>query len=144
MAEMLGIENRICCCCKRFSSGCTDALHSTPPDQRGGILVTHAFDYGLVRWSLCWRGETGGVPKTSLFHINDFNHYDLMLYKEFLHTPLSGAPQKCFQLGPALAKASPATIYLIIIVTSHFLSNEVLKTLWDLIIETLCSTAHVC
>ena len=25
----------------------------------------------------------------------------------FLYTPLSGAPKKCFQSGPALAKASP-------------------------------------
>jgi len=27
--------------------------------------------------------------------------------QKFLHTPQSGAPQKCFQSGPALAKAGP-------------------------------------
>jgi len=36
------------------------------------------------------------MPKISLFHINDFNHYD---YQKFLHTPLSRIPKKCFQSG---------------------------------------------
>jgi len=31
----------------------------------------------------------------------------MALLKIFLHKPLSGAPQKCFQSGPALAKAGP-------------------------------------
>ena len=48
------------------------------------------------------------MPKTSLFHSNDFDHYDLMPYQKFLHAPLmSGAPQKCFQSVPALANAGP-------------------------------------
>jgi len=37
----------------------------------------------------------------------DFDHYDLMSYQKFLHAPLSGAPQKCIQSGPTLAKAGP-------------------------------------
>jgi len=46
------------------------------------------------------------MPTTSLFHINDFDHYDLMPYQKFLlHAPLSGAPQKCFQSDLVLAKA---------------------------------------
>jgi len=51
--------------------------------------------------------KLGVMPKTSLFHINDFDHYDSMTYQKFLHGPMSGAPQKCFQSGPALAKAGP-------------------------------------
>jgi len=31
----------------------------------------------------------------------------MTLLKNFLHKPLSGAPKKCFQSAPALAKASP-------------------------------------
>jgi len=32
MANMLGMEKRICfCCCKRFSSGCALGLHSILP-----------------------------------------------------------------------------------------------------------------
>jgi len=51
--------------------------------------------------------KLGVIPKTSLFHINDSDHYDLMPYQKFLHTPLSGAPQKCFQSSPTLAKVGP-------------------------------------
>jgi len=53
--------------------------------------------------------KLGIMPQTSL-HINDFNHYDLMPYQKFSHTPLSGAPQKCFQSGPALTNAGPVVI----------------------------------
>jgi len=31
--------------------------------------------------------------------------------QKILHTPLNGAPQKCFQSGPALAKAGPGCIF---------------------------------
>jgi len=42
-----------------------------------------------------------------LFNITDFYHCDLMPPQKFLHTPQSGAPQKCVQSGPALAKVGP-------------------------------------
>jgi len=46
--------------------------------------------------------------RASLFHItHDFYHYGLMTLLNFLHTPLSGATQKCFQSGTAPAKAYP-------------------------------------
>ena len=103
---MLGIENRICCCyCKRFSSGCAVPLHSIPPERR--YFSNSLIDYGIVRWSLLERRNWGVMPKISFFHMNDSNHYDLMTYQKILHTPLSGIPQKCFQSGPALAKAGP-------------------------------------
>jgi len=51
--------------------------------------------------------KMGSCPRPCSFTFNDFDHYDLMPYQKFLHTPLSGAPQKCFQSGPALAKAGP-------------------------------------
>jgi len=53
--------------------------------------------------------KLGVMSKTSLFHINDFD--DLMPYQKFLHTPQSGAPQKCFQSDPAHSKAGPARLY---------------------------------
>ena len=72
-------------------------------------VITHEFigHYGVVCSSLCRRGKTGFVPKTSLFPINDFDIYDLAPYQKFLHTLLSGAPQKCFQSVPAFSKAGP-------------------------------------
>jgi len=65
---------------------------------------------------VCWRSETGGMLldtpslalllRALLFHITHyFYHYDPP--QEFMHTPLNEAPQKCFQSGPALAKAGP-------------------------------------
>ena len=52
------------------------------------------------------------ISKTSLFHINDSDHYDLMAYQKLQRTPLSGAPQKCFQSGPALSKAGPGALII--------------------------------
>jgi len=52
--------------------------------------------------------KLGVMPPTSLYHINDSDHFDLIPYQIFLHTSLCGAPPKCFQSGPALAKAGPA------------------------------------
>jgi len=60
--------------------------------------------------------KLGGMPpdtprlalllRASLFHItHDFYHNDPR--QKFLHTPLNGAQQKCFQSGPALANAGP-------------------------------------
>jgi len=46
--------------------------------------------------------------RVSLFHItHDFCNYELVPLFKFLHAPLNGAPQKCFQSGPAIAKAGP-------------------------------------
>jgi len=73
-------------------------------------VLAHGF-IGVTTFSVeVSAGEVklGVIPKTSLFHINDSDHWDLMPYQKFLHTPLSGAPQKCLQSGPALAKAGPA------------------------------------
>ena len=88
-------------------------------------VVTHGFigRCGDVRGthieSLCWRGETRGhsprQPSLALplwlllSHItHDFCHLRLDAPpQKFLHTPRSGAPQKCFQSGPALAKTGP-------------------------------------
>jgi len=75
-------------------------------------VLTHAF-IGVTAFSVeASAGEVklGVIPKTSLFHINDSDHYDLMSYQKFLHTPLSGTPQKCFQSGPALANAGPESV----------------------------------
>jgi len=58
------------------------------------------------------------IPPTSLYHINDFDHHHLMPYQKFLHAPLSGAPQKCFQSGPALVKAGP-------VIKPYFQSHQV-------------------
>ena len=79
--------------------------HFTQYLLRGGILVTHELITALSIEVSAGEAKLGGMPKTSLFHINDFKQYDLMPYQKFLQTPLSGAPQKYFQLGPALAKA---------------------------------------
>ena len=58
-------------------------------------------------FSLCWRGETVVMPSTSLSH-----QRFLSLWRDtpqkVMRTPVSGAPQKCFQSGPALAEAGPA------------------------------------
>ena len=81
----------------------------------GPPAATHATDME----NLCWRDETGRHAsrdprltlslQVSLFHItHNFYHYDDPPQK-FLHTPLNGAPQKCFQSGPALAKAGPGS-----------------------------------
>ena len=43
-----------------------------------------------------------------VFNITDFYHHDLMHPLKFLHTSLSGAPQKCFKSDPALANARHA------------------------------------
>jgi len=44
-----------------------------------------------------------------IFHItHDFCDYDLMPSSNISAQPLNGAPQKCFQSGPALAKAGSA------------------------------------
>jgi len=66
--------------------------------------------------SICWRGETGGhafriAPSgLALSHHSCFLPSGLDdLPQKFLFMPLNGAPQKCFQSGPALAKAGPGT-----------------------------------
>jgi len=44
-----------------------------------------------------------------IFHItHDFCDYDLMPSSNISAQPLNGAPQKCFQSGPALVKAGSA------------------------------------
>jgi len=58
--------------------------------------------------------KLGSCPRPP-FHINDFHRYDVCLPQKVLHAPLIGAPQKCFQSGPALAKAGP--------VLNHFSSE---------------------
>ena len=40
-------------------------------------------------------------------NITDVYHYALMHTRKHISTLLNGAPQKCFKLGPALAKAEP-------------------------------------
>jgi len=50
-----------------------------------------------------WRCPYG--PR--LCNINDFYHYAVHPLKKF-YTSLSGALQKCFKSGPALANAGPA------------------------------------
>jgi len=51
-----------------------------------------------------WRHPFG----PHLCNITDFFHYALMYALKNFYTPLSGAPQKCFKSGPALANAGPA------------------------------------
>ena len=46
------------------------------------------------------------ILRASLFHITD--DFTIMTLLKFLHTPLNGVPQKCFQSAPALAKGGPA------------------------------------
>ena len=47
-------------------------VQSTPNTSSLKVLnvETHVFVgcYSVVRWSLCWRGETGDMPQTSLSH----------------------------------------------------------------------------
>jgi len=107
MANMLRIENKICCCyCNVLSLDVQP--HFTQYLLREGILVTRELITALSTEVSAGGAKLGGMPKTPLFHINDFKQYDLMPYQKFLQTPLSGAPQKCFQSGLALAKAGPA------------------------------------
>jgi len=94
-----------------------------------------------VLWRCPWNGhgkcvgevQLGGMPpdtprlalllRASFFHITHyFYHYDPP--QKFLHTPLDGAPQKCFQLGPALAKAGPDSFPQIFSISSHFVISE--------------------
>ena len=73
-------------------------------------VVTHEFITALSVEVSTGELKLGVMPKTSPFHINDFDHYHLMPYKKFLHMPLCRAPQKCFQSGPELAKAGLAPL----------------------------------
>jgi len=43
------------------------------------------------------------APSGLAIYVTDFNHYDAPL--KYLLTPLNGTPQKCFQSGPAHARA---------------------------------------
>ena len=38
--------------------------------------------------------KLGVMPPTSLYHINDLDHYGLIPYQKLLHTPLGGSPKK--------------------------------------------------
>jgi len=79
----------------------------------GGIECINTWIYWLLRrWSLFWRGETGGAAaqpfRPSLFRITNFYHYELMLpFWGPRISPFIRAPHKCFQSGPALAKVGP-------------------------------------
>ena len=103
MANIIGMEKyNLLLTPQTFSSG-----HLT----LGGIESSNSWIYWVLwRWGPFWKGETGEWSPflTLLLHITRFFHYDFFAPQKFLHTPLSRAPQKCFQLGPASAKAGSA------------------------------------
>jgi len=79
--------------------------------QRGGV---HEGCNSLIYWvwqgcrlksllESSWRHPLG--PR--LCNITDFYHFAMMHPLKHFYTPLSGAPQKCFKSGPALANAGP-------------------------------------
>jgi len=81
----------------------------------GGIGRSYSCIYWVLRryqWSLCWRGESGVMPPPSLSHKRISIVMTWCPPQKVLHTPLSGAPHKCFQSGPALAKARPGANHL--------------------------------
>jgi len=74
---------------------------ATPPDTRKLALLLRA----------------------SFFHITHyFYHSDPP--QNFLPTPLDGAPRKCFQSCPALAKAGPDGLRQMLSISSHFVIGE--------------------
>jgi len=74
--------------------------------MRVAILWFIGFN-GTVHWSLCWRGL--GVTLSSFTFVTSLTSTIMPWFtlKNFC-TSLSGAPQKCFKSGPALANAGPA------------------------------------
>jgi len=52
--------------------------------------------------------KLGTCPRPP-FHINDCYRYDVMAPSKISAHATSGTPQKCFQSGPALAKAGPVS-----------------------------------
>jgi len=73
----------------------------------------------LIYWVL-WRCPLNSLLERSWRHlfghgicnITDFCHYPTpWCIPSNFYTPLSGAPQKCFKSGPALANADPARRY---------------------------------
>ena len=88
----------------------------------------------MERAALWWSAPGGTWPHVSaspfrayLFHITDFYHYDLSRPKNFLHTQLSGAPQKYFQSGPAHAKAGLVRICIFTIKLCHEFALNLLR-----------------
>jgi len=96
------------------------------PGETEGIEYSNSWIYWVL-WKCSWNGHGksllqkwtwGYAPDTSTLTL-PFSDLTLspslmismiMIWcslKKFLHKPLSGAPQKCFQSCPALAKASP-------------------------------------
>jgi len=73
-------------------------------------VAPHAFIgcYGVVRCTVVYAGEVKleTCPRPS-FHINDFYRYDVMSPSTIYVHATGWGPAKCFQSGPALAKAGP-------------------------------------
>ena len=87
----------------------TSILVREIPAQRGDIdECCNSLIYWILRrcplkslLERCWRHPF----ESHLFNITVFYQYELMHPLKILSTPLSGAPQKCFQSGPVLANA---------------------------------------
>jgi len=73
------------------------------------VILWFIWFNGAVHWSLCWRDLCVTLSGLAFnCNITDFYHYALIHPLQNFHTSQSGAPQKCFQSGPALANAGPA------------------------------------
>jgi len=118
----------IFCYYKLFASGYALAQHSIPLLSAGTtfdppiwsgryltweevlmkvVIVWFIRFYGAVHWILYWRGLSVTLSGFA-FVTPPISIIMPWCTPQKFSTPLSGAPQKCFKLGPALADAGPA------------------------------------